>query len=92
MWALNSLQQLDELRQADPLGLFPAAFTQWVWGITGVRLTFVVFTFACWQVCLTVALLALGEDVDFDHWNSFLVKQKSPPPKKRAGDTDTDID
>jgi polyferredoxin len=88
--ALGSLQQHDELRQADPLGLYPAAFALWAWGIAEIFLTHVVFAFTCWQVCLTAALFALGEDLDFDHWNSFLVKQKSPPPKKRAADTDLD--
>ena len=29
--------------------------------------------------CMITAVFELGEDLDFDHWNSFLVKQKSPP-------------
>ena len=78
------LEQVGELLQADPLGLFAAALALRARLVAHVGLAGVAFGFANRQVRFAVAVLTLREDLDFDHGESSL-KQKSPPRDEAGG-------
>jgi hypothetical protein len=70
--ALCLAKQGGEVFQANPFSLIAAALTVRAESIAGVFATLVVFAFAGWQIGLTLAVFASGEDVDLDHKSSFL--------------------
>jgi hypothetical protein len=71
------LEHDGELGQSDPPWLIAAALAHRTGSITGVLAPLVIFAFADRQVCLALAVLALGKDLDFDHRNLLKTKIRS---------------
>jgi len=64
----SAVQQVLELAQGNPPGLLPAAVTVGTRLVTGVSLAGGADVLSYRQVGLACAVVALGEDLNFDHW------------------------